>query len=66
MDAALKEFDEVVAGNPSMADAYYYRGLVYLDKKQNTQAKADLQKLLELEPGQQVAKDAKEFLKELK
>ncbi|MEO6194639.1 MAG: tetratricopeptide repeat protein [Thermoanaerobaculia bacterium] len=66
MDAALKEFNEVIAGNPSLADAYYYRAMVYLNKSQNPQAKADLQKLLELEPGSKFAKDAKDFLKELK
>ena len=66
MDAALKEFDEVIAGNPNLADAYYYRAMVYLGKSQNPQAKADLQKLLQLEPDSKFAKDAKEFLKELK
>lgn len=66
MDAALKEFNEVIAGNPNLADAYYYRAMVYLNKSQNPQAKADLQKLLELEPDSKFAKDAKDFLKELK
>jgi tetratricopeptide (TPR) repeat protein len=66
MDAALKEFNEVIAGNPSMADAYYYRAMVYLNKNQNAQAKADLNKLLELDPNSKFAKDAKDFLKELK
>jgi tetratricopeptide (TPR) repeat protein len=66
MDAAMKEFDEVIAANPSLADAYYYRAMVHLNKQQNPQAKADLQKLLELEPNSKFAKDAKEFLKELK
>jgi tetratricopeptide (TPR) repeat protein len=66
MDAALKEFNEVIAGNPNLADAYYYRAMVFLNKSQNPQAKADLQKLLELEPDSKFAKDAKEFLKELK
>jgi len=66
MDAAMKEFNEVIAGNPNLADAYYYRAMVYLNKSQNPQAKADLQKLLELEPDSKFAKDAKEFLKELK
>jgi tetratricopeptide (TPR) repeat protein len=66
MDIALKEFNEVIAGNPGLADAYYYRAMVFLNKAQNPQAKADLQKLLELEPDSKFAKDAKEFLKELK
>jgi tetratricopeptide (TPR) repeat protein len=66
MDAALKEFNEVIAGNPSLADAYYYRAMVFLNKSQNAQAKADLNKLLELDPNSKFAKDAKDFLKELK
>jgi tetratricopeptide (TPR) repeat protein len=66
MDAALKEFNEVISGNPSLADAYYYRAMVYLNKSQNAQAKADLNKLLELDPNSKFAKDAKDFLKELK
>jgi Flp pilus assembly protein TadD len=66
MDNALKEFNEVIAANPGMADAYYYRAMVYLGKQQNAQAKADLNKLLELDPGSKFAKDAKDFLKELK
>jgi tetratricopeptide (TPR) repeat protein len=66
MDAALKEFNEVIAGNPGLADAYYYRAMVFLNKNQNAQAKADLNKLLELDPNSKFAKDAKDFLKELK
>jgi tetratricopeptide (TPR) repeat protein len=66
MDAALKEFNEVIAGNPNLADAYYYRAMVFLNKQQNAQAKADLNKLLELDPNSKFAKDAKDFLKELK
>jgi tetratricopeptide (TPR) repeat protein len=66
MDAALKEFNDVIAANPSLADAYYYRAMVFLNKNQNAQAKADLNKLLELDPNSKFAKDAKDFLKELK
>jgi tetratricopeptide (TPR) repeat protein len=66
MDAALKEFNEVIAANPSLADAYYYRALVLLNQSKNDQAKADLQKLLQLEPDSKYAKDAKEMLKDLK
>lgn len=66
MDEAMKEFNDVIAANPSMADAYYYRAMVFLNKQQNAQAKADLNKLLEIDPNSKFAKDAKDFLKELK
>ena len=66
MDQAMEQFDRVVKENPSNADAYYYRALVYLNKNKNAEAKADLQKLLELDPNNEHAKDAKEMLKDLK
>lgn len=66
MDQALEQFDRVVKENPGNADAYYYRALVYLNRNKNAEAKADLQKLLELDPNNEHAKDAKEMLKDLK
>ncbi|MEA2603046.1 MAG: hypothetical protein QOF89_4038 [Acidobacteriota bacterium] len=66
MDQALEQFDRVVKENPNNADAYYFRALVYLNKSKNAEAKADLQKLLELDPNSKYAKDAKEFLKDIK
>jgi tetratricopeptide (TPR) repeat protein len=66
MDQALGQFDRVVKENPDLPDAYYYRALVYLNQGKNAEAKADLQKLLQLDPNNKYAKDAKEFLKDLK
>ncbi|HEV2856078.1 MAG TPA: tetratricopeptide repeat protein [Thermoanaerobaculia bacterium] len=66
MDQALGQFDRVVKENPDLPDAYYYRALVYLNQDKKTEAKADLQKLLQLDPNNKYAKDAKEFLKDLK
>jgi tetratricopeptide (TPR) repeat protein len=65
MDDALRHFDRVVKENPQVADAYYFRGLVYLNQSKNAEAKADFQKLLSLDPNHQYAGDAKEFLKSL-
>jgi tetratricopeptide (TPR) repeat protein len=65
LDEALKQFDQVVQENPSMAEAYYYRGLVYLNMNKSAEAKADFQKLLEIDPKNQYADDAREFLKSL-
>jgi tetratricopeptide (TPR) repeat protein len=65
LDEALKQFDQVVQENPSMAEAYYYRGLVYLNMNKTAEAKADFQKLLEIDPKNQYADDAREFLKSL-
>lgn len=66
MDQALSQFDRVVKENPELPDAYYYRALVYLNQGKNAEAKADLQKLLQMDPDSKYAKDAKEFLKDLK
>ena len=65
MDEALENFDRVIQQDPSIADAYYYRGLVHLGKEQNAQAKADFQKHLELAPDSQYAGDVKQFLEYL-
>ena len=65
MDEALAQFDRVVTENPDLPDAYYYRALVHMNKSQNKEAKADLQKLLQLDPNSKYAKDAQEFLKSL-
>ncbi len=62
---AMDNFQRVIEQNPNMGDAYYYRGLVYLNQGKNDLAKADFQKLLELEPNSEHAKDAKDFLKYL-
>jgi tetratricopeptide (TPR) repeat protein len=65
MPEALAEFDRVVKENPSLPDAYYYRGLAYLASGKTAEAKADFQKLLELDPKHANADEAREFLKSL-
>jgi tetratricopeptide (TPR) repeat protein len=66
LDGALAQFDQVVAGYPDLADAYYYRGLVHMGKSNNAQAIADLTRLLELAPDHANAGEAKQFLDYLK
>jgi len=66
MDQALAQFDRAVKENPSLADAYYYRALTYLNQDKKAEAKVDLQKLLEIDPNNKYAKDAREMLKDLK
>lgn len=62
MDEALVQFDRVVAENPEMPEAYYYRGLVYLGRGDNDSARGDLERFLELDPGNAKAQEAKDFL----
>lgn len=65
LDEALAQFNRVVAENPTMPEAYYYRGLVYLNQGKNALAKADFQKLLEIDPNHPLAAEARDFLKSL-
>ena len=65
MDKAFEAFDRAVKENPERADAYYYRGLVYLNKGKHAEAKADFLKLLALDPKNKYADDAKAFLKDI-
>ncbi len=65
LDKALEQFNRVVTENPELAEAYYYRGLVYLNQNKVPQAKADFQKLIELDPKSKYATEAREYLKAL-
>jgi Flp pilus assembly protein TadD len=65
IDKALEAFNKAVTDNPELAEAYYYRGLVYLNKGKVPEAKADFQKLLALDPKNKFAKEAQDYLKNL-
>jgi tetratricopeptide (TPR) repeat protein len=65
LDKALNEFTQVIAMNPSLPDPYYYRALVYLNLGKTPEAKADFKKLLEIDPNNKNAKEAREFLSSL-
>jgi tetratricopeptide (TPR) repeat protein len=65
-EEALTQFNQVIAENPALPEVYYYRAMVYISQNKSAQAKADLKKLLELDPNSKFASDAKEFIKELK
>jgi tetratricopeptide (TPR) repeat protein len=65
LDSAMGYFDRVVQDHPDMAEAYYYRGLVYLQQGKIPQSKADFQKLLEIDPKNAHAAEVREYLKSL-
>jgi len=62
MTEAKEYFDQAVAENPDLADAYYYRGLIYLNLENNDQALADFRKLLEIDPSNEHQTEVKEFM----
>lgn len=61
VEGALERFNQAVAENPELADAYYYRGLAYLNKGQNPESLADFKKFLELAPDHPKASEAQSF-----
>jgi len=63
---AWEEFDKAVKIKPDDPDGYFYRGLAALQLKKKEEAKADLQKYLELAPTGSQAADAKDLLKSIK
>ena len=63
---AWEQFDKAVKVKPDDGDAYFYRGLAALQLRKTAEAKADLQKSLELAPNGSQAADAKELLKSIK
>lgn len=65
LTGALERFDRVVKENPNLPDAYYYRALVYLNLEKVAEAKADFQKLLEIDPKHEKAEEVKGYLTEL-
>ena len=64
--AAGEYFTRALAIDPKSVDGYYYRGLASIQANKAKQAKPDLLKVIELAPGSDQAKDAKEYLKSIK
>lgn len=64
-DKALETYNRVVAENPDLPEAYYYRALVQLPLNKMKEAKADFTKFLELAPNHKNAADAREMLKSM-
>jgi tetratricopeptide (TPR) repeat protein len=63
---AFRWFNDAVAVAPDVAAAYYYRGIANLQLKKMKEAKADLNKVVELAPDAPEAKDAKDLLAQMK
>lgn len=63
---AWEQFDKAVKLKPDDPDGYFYRGLAALQLKKKAEAKADLQKYVDLAPTGSQAADAKELLKSIK
>ena len=63
--AAEEAFGKALQLSPDLADAFYYRGLSRIQLKKTAEARADLNKYLELAPSGSDADTARELLKSL-
>jgi tetratricopeptide (TPR) repeat protein len=63
---AEENFSKAIAKKPDLAEAYYYRGLTRFQLKRTAEAKADLEKSIELDPSGKDAETAKEILSSMK
>jgi tetratricopeptide (TPR) repeat protein len=65
LNGALDKFNRAVQDNPDLATAYYYRGLTYLGLNKTAEAKADFEKVLQLDPNHPNAEEVREYIKAL-
>lgn len=64
-EEAVAYLGKSIAADPSFADGYFQRGLAYLGLQKNAEARADLQKFLELAPSDARADMAKKAIEQL-
>jgi len=63
---AVNFFTKAVTKDPKIVEAYYWRGIAYVQQQKLVEAKADMKKVLELEPTGPNADKAKKALEQLK
>ncbi len=64
--AATEYFSKAISLDANRYEGYYYRGLAAIQMGKAKQAKPDLEKVIQLAPESNEAKDAKEYLKSIK
>lgn len=64
LEKAHQYFDQAVSVDPAMGASYYYRGIAALQLEKMDDAKADLQKVVELAPDSSEAEDARALLEQ--
>lgn len=63
---AVQFFGKAIDLDMTRPDGYHYRGMAHIQLKKYAEAKADFSKVVELAPDSPEAKEAKQFLKDLK
>jgi len=64
--AAIEYFGEAIRVDPTHVDAYYRRALGYLGQGRNAEARADFQKVLELQPEGSMADLSRKALEQIR
>ena len=64
--AANEYFSRAITMDANRYEGYYYRGLAAIQAGKAKQAKPDLEKVIQLAPDSNEAKEAKEYLKSIK
>ncbi len=63
---AITYFGKTIAKDPAYVDAYFRRGLAYLGQGKTAEAKADFQKVVELQPDGEMGTMAKKAMEQIK
>lgn len=63
---AVEYFTKALAKDPKIVEAYYWRGIAYVQQQKMAEAKADMQKVLELDPTGANGEKAKKALEQMK
>jgi tetratricopeptide (TPR) repeat protein len=66
MPKAIDYFTKAIGKGGNLGDAYYWRGMSYIRENKLPEAKADMQKVLEIDAAGQYAEKAKTVLDQLK
>lgn len=66
MPKAIDYFSRAITKDDKLGDAYYWRGMCYLRETKLAESKADMQKVLDLDPNGQYAEKAKTVIEQLK
>ena len=63
---AVNFFTKAITKDPKIVEAYYWRGIAYVQQQKMAEAKADMQKVVELDPTGANGEKAKKALEQMK
>jgi tetratricopeptide (TPR) repeat protein len=63
---AIEYFSKAIARDEKLSEAYYWRGMSYIRENQVAEARADMQKVIDIDPAGESAGKARNVLEQLK